>query len=199
MHPVVKGLLVAGLAVVGVGLGYLVYSADVEPVEPLEPTPVDEYHADNDIVMTLRSVMDTFESGDTITVEDYRFTGVLTDGEGRPLYTDSSGGPGEWEVDVTGPRELKVSNLHLGDLMPAQLERYLIDNLGLAEALETGETSGKKSATRRREHETGETRTYSAHGCRIEYFVRPAQTATGKEGPLVTVTVTATAPASPQY
>ncbi len=193
MHPVVKGLLVVGLAVVGAGLGYLVYNADVEPVEPLEPEPVEEYHADNDIVMTLRSVIDTFASGDTIAASDYQFNGVLTDGEGRPLYTDTSGGPGEWEVVVANGGEMKVSNLHLGDLMPGQLERYLIDNLGLTE-----ETAPEPTDKRRRRHadprlsEGGEVRTYLADGCRLEYYVRPAYTATGKEGPLVTVTLTST-------
>lgn len=190
MHPLVKGLLVVGLAAVGTGLWFLISNGKVEKVEPLEPEPVEEYHADNDIAMTLRSVIDSFASGDTIAVEDYRFTGVLTDGEGRPLYTDTSGGPGEWDVDVIGPAELKISNLHLGDLMPGQLERYLIDNLGLTEIVPEETAKGRGVRKRdRRISDGGEVRLYSADSCRLEYYVRPAYTATGKEGPLVTITV----------
>lgn len=190
MHPVAKGLLVAGLAVVGGGLWYLVTNAKVEPVEPLEPEAVEEYHADNDIVMTLRSVMDSFAGGDTIAAEDYGFTGVLTDGEGRPLYTDTSGGPGEWEVSVAGPSELKISNLHLGDLIPGQLERYLIDNLGLTEVSAPGtRADGRRPVRDARLKDGGEIRNYTDSVCVVEYYVRPALTATGKEGPLVTITL----------
>ena len=190
MHPVTKGLLVLGLAAAGAGLWYLVTSAKIEPVEPLEPEQVEEYHADNDIVMTLRSVMDSFAGGDTISSGDYGFTGVLTDGEGRPLYTDTSGGPGEWDVIVSGPSELKISNLHLGDLMPAQLERYLIDNLGLTETATSTLTKGQgRLRTDPRLLEGGEIRNYTDSVCVLEYYVRPAYTATGKEGPLVTITL----------
>lgn len=191
MHPVAKGLLVVGLAAAGVGLWLLVSTGHVEKVEPLEPEPAEEYHADNDIAMTLRSVMDTFASGDTIGVDDYSFVGVLTDGEGRPLYTDTSGGPGEWDVEVSGPNELKVSNVHLGDLMPAQLERYLIDNLDLTEIVPETQSIGRQTKKiDRRIADGGEVRHYSIEGARLEYYVRPAYTATGKEGPLVTITVT---------
>lgn len=189
MHPVTKGLLVVGLLAAGAGLWYLVTHAGVNPVEPLEPEPVEEYHADNDIVMTLRSVMDSYAGGDTISAEDYGFTGVLTDGEGRPLYTDTSGGPGEWEVSVTGPSELKVSNLHLGDLIPGQLERYLIDNLGLSEVHAQSPKGYRRAKSDPRLKEAGEIRNYTDSVCVMEYYVRPAYTATGKEGPLVTITL----------
>ena len=121
LHPFVKGLLVVALAGAGIGLWFLVSNGKIEKVEPLEPEPEEIYHADNDIVMTLRSVMDAFAGGDTISGGDYDFDGILTDGEGRPLYTDTSGGPGEWEVKVSGPRELQLPIVKLGDLMPAQL------------------------------------------------------------------------------
>lgn len=188
LHPAVKGILVAGLAGAGVGLWFLVSNGKIDKVEPLEPEPEELYHADNDIVMTLRSVMDSFAGGDTISSEDYSFNGVLTDGEGRPLYTDTSGGPGEWDVVVSGPEELKLSNVNLGDLMPGQLESYLIDSLGLKE--ETSENRVGRYASRRQLGAYEELRTYRAESCRLEYYVRPARTATGKEGPLVTITVT---------
>ncbi len=188
LHPVVKGLLVVALAGAGVGLWFLVSNGKIEKVEPLEPEPEEIYHADNDIIMTLRSVMDAFAGGDTIARADYDFDGILTDGEGRPLYTDTSGGPGEWEVKVSGPREIRLSNVNLGDLMPAQLEVYLIDNLSLKEI--TAQPSAGSVKRRRSLADGGELRTYSADSCRLEYYVRPARTATGKEGPLVTITLT---------
>ena len=42
-------------------------------------------HADNDIAMTLRSIIDAVKVGEPLNAEHYDFTGTLTDGSGRPL------------------------------------------------------------------------------------------------------------------
>lgn len=161
--------------------------------EPVGARVEDEFHADDDIAMTLRSVMSSFTDGDTISRVDYSFMGVLTDGEGRPLYTDTSGGPGEWLVTVPSPYRLQIQNLHLGDLIPAHLERYLIENLDLSEG--AGTEAGAADAGRTMEGavkiaEEGERRIYRSGNAILEYYVRPAYTESGKEGPMVTVTVT---------
>lgn len=52
------------------------------------------FHADNDIAMTVRSLVDAVRVGETLLPADYDFVGVLTDGQGTPLYTDVDGAPG---------------------------------------------------------------------------------------------------------
>ena len=51
------------------------------------PDAEEEFHADNDIAMTVRSVADAIRVGETLDSVGYNFEGVLTDGIGRPLYT----------------------------------------------------------------------------------------------------------------
>lgn len=97
-----------------------------------EEVKVDEhYHADNDIAMTLRSIVDAINVGEPLNSEDYDFKGILTDGSGRILYTDVNGTPGEWEVKVLSPTTAVIRNLHIGDLLPDDLEHYLTYSLGL--------------------------------------------------------------------
>lgn len=68
-----------------------------------EETETSDYHADNDIAMTLRSIIDAVNVGQKLDSAEYNFRGTLTDGTGRPLYTDIQGTPGAWEVKVTTP------------------------------------------------------------------------------------------------
>lgn len=87
------------------------------------------YHADNDIAMTVRSLVDALNVGEELDSADYDFHGVLTDGTGRPLYTNLQGTPGQWEVDVTSPTSAVIRNTHVGDLLPWDLESYLVQSL----------------------------------------------------------------------
>ena len=52
-----------------------------------------DFHADNDIAMTLGSIADAIRVGEPLDSATYSYTGVLTDGVGRPLYTDVDGTP----------------------------------------------------------------------------------------------------------
>lgn len=87
------------------------------------------YHADNDIAMTVRSLMDALSVGEKLDSVNYDFRGVLTDGMGRPLYTNLQGVPGQWEVDVTSPTSAVIRNTHIGDLLPLDLESYIVQTL----------------------------------------------------------------------
>ena len=50
-----------------------------------EETETHDDHADNDIAMTLRSIIDAVKVGEPLDSAQYNFTGTLTDGSGRPL------------------------------------------------------------------------------------------------------------------
>lgn len=93
---------------------------------------VEHYHADNDIAMTVRSLVDAINVGEPLDSTDYNYKGVLTDGSGRILYTDIHGTPGEWEVRVLSPSSAVIRNLYLGDLLPDDLEHYLSHTIGLS-------------------------------------------------------------------
>lgn len=92
------------------------------------------FHADNDIAMTVCSLVDAVRVGERLDTADYNFDGILTDGQGTPLYTDIEGNPGEWQVRVVNDEEARISNLHLGDLMTEDLRNYIIGALNLNSA-----------------------------------------------------------------
>ncbi len=92
------------------------------------------FHADNDIAMTVSSLVDALRVGEPLDSLDYNFDGILTDGQGTPLYTDIEGNPGEWKVRVNNPEEARISNLHLGDLMTVDLRNYILGALNLNDA-----------------------------------------------------------------
>lgn len=89
------------------------------------------FHADNDIAMTVRSLVDAIRVGEVLDSAFYNFSGILTDGQGTPLYTDDEGGPGEWSVRVTDDKEALIRNLKVGDLMAADLRNYIVGALNL--------------------------------------------------------------------
>ncbi len=93
-----------------------------------------QFHADNDIAMTVCSLVDAVRVGEKLDSADYNFDGILTDGQGTPLYTDIEGNPGEWKVRVINPEEARISNLHLGDLMTEDLRNYIVNALNLNSA-----------------------------------------------------------------
>lgn len=92
------------------------------------------FHADNDIAMTVCSLVDAVRVGERLDSADYDFDGILTDGQGTPLYTDLEGNPGEWKVRVVSDEEASISNLYLGDLMTSDLRNYIISALHLNSA-----------------------------------------------------------------
>ncbi len=94
-----------------------------------------QFHADNDIAMTVCSIVDAVRVGERLDTADYNFDGILTDGQGTPLYTDLQGNPGEWKVRVVSDDEASISNVHLGDLMTEDLRNYIIVTLNLNSAV----------------------------------------------------------------
>ncbi|MDE5814208.1 MAG: hypothetical protein K2H72_07980 [Muribaculaceae bacterium] len=102
------------------------------PVGPGQEKPEEsQFHADNDIAMTVCSLVDAVRVGERLDSADYGFEGILTDGQGTPLYTDIEGNPGEWTVKVINDEEARISNLHLGDLMTEDLRNYILGALNL--------------------------------------------------------------------
>ena len=101
--------------------------------EPSRPED-NAFHADNDIAMVVSSLVDAVRVGERLDSADYDFKGILTDGQGTPLYTDLEGNPGEWKVRVITDSEARISNLRLGDLMTEDLRNYIIGILNLNEA-----------------------------------------------------------------
>lgn len=83
------------------------------------------FHADDDIAMVVRSLADAINVGENLNPSDYNFTGVLTDGAGRPLYTDLQGLPGEWSIEVVDSTMATVRSTKIGDLATADLQSYL--------------------------------------------------------------------------
>lgn len=83
------------------------------------------FHADDDIAMVVRSLADAINVGENLNPDDYNFTGVLTDGTGRPLYTDLQGLPGEWSIEVVDSTMATVRSTKIGDLATADLQSYL--------------------------------------------------------------------------
>lgn len=95
--------------------------------------PDDTYHADNDIAMTVSSIADALRVGQELDSIEYDFEGVLTDGQGKPLYTDLTGSPGAWSVNVVSPDRVSIRNLYLGDLLPEDLTQYLVNFFSLSD------------------------------------------------------------------
>lgn len=123
-------LMVSVMLVVLVSCGNKVAGINNESSMP-DDSP---FHADNDIAMTVCSLVDALRVGERLDTADYNFDGILTDGQGTPLYTDIEGNPGEWQVRVVNDEEASISNLHLGDLMTEDLRNYIIGALNLNSA-----------------------------------------------------------------
>lgn len=124
--------------------------------------------------------MDAISVGEPLDSAQYTFTGVLTDGGGRPIYTDIQGAPGTWEVRIVHNDRALLRNLHPGDLMPRALIKYLTDNTDLDDTNKV------------KEHSTDEridVDCYSFKGCLIRFETRPALTTGGIESPLMTIDI----------
>lgn len=147
----------------------------------------DSFQADNDIAMTLRSIADAINQGEELDSLEYNFNGVLTDGTGRPLYTDVQGAPGAWSVKVKSPVSVVIKNLYLGDLLPEALENYIVQSFGL-------DNSHVVDTSKFRKDDLDKLTIYHFDGGYLIFETRTALTPTGKEGPLMTIIATSNAP-----
>lgn len=143
-----------------------------------EVAPV-EYHADNDIAMTVRSLSDAIYVGEILRNADYDYKGVLTDGQGRALYTDLSGKPGVWDVRVADGGTAKISNVELGDLLAEDLTAYILTamNLGDADMVCNNTKDGAGHVC------------YRFDGGYIDFMVMGETISTGLEAARMTITV----------
>ncbi len=153
---------------------------DSKPSGKVDSSAIDEYHADLDIAMTLRSIADAISVGEPLDTTDYNFEGVLTDGIGHPLYTDIQGMPGVWEVDVLSPTSAVIRNTYLGDLLPEDLQSYVTGSLGI---------SAENIVSRiEPDHEDeSETIVYDFGGGYLRFESRSAIAPNGLEGPYITI------------
>jgi len=180
--------------IVGISAGLIINmsgcrrsTATVQPAADSTSLYSDDYHADNDIAMTVRSITDAIRVGEPLDTLDYNFEGVLTDGEGHPLYTDIQGTPGTWEVDVLSPTTAVIRNVYLGDLLPDYLESYLAGSLDLSQenVIETTEFD---------DDDETQLVVYDFGGGYLRIETRAAVAANGLEGPLMSIVATKTPP-----
>lgn len=150
---------------------------------------VGEYHADNDIAMTVRSLADAIRVGEPLDSTEYDFEGVLTDGQGAPLYTDVQGGPGIWVIDVLDQKNVTIKNLYLGDLLPGDLESYLLQSLRL-----TDENRMTFTAHDAVNDEETNISVYDFNGGYLRFEIRSGIAPNGLEGPLLTIIMSADLP-----
>lgn len=155
-----------------------------------EATPIEDFHADNDIAMTIRSLADAIKVGEALDSTEYDFHGVLTDGQGSPLYTDVQGAPGQWIVDVLDAKSVSIRNIYLGDLLPADLESYILQSLHL----ENGAEMEFEAHDAVNDDET-EIRVYDFGGGYLRFEIRAGIAPNGLEGPLLTIIMSADPPA----
>lgn len=146
--------------------------------------PVEEYHADNDIAMTVRSLADAIRVGEPLDTADYNFEGVLTDGMGRPLYTDVQGMPGVWDVEVLSSTSAVIRNMNVGDLLSDDLQSYLESCLELSEDNMISEYMPDAESDDELDRVI-----YDFDGGYLRIDTRAATAANGLEGPLMTITV----------
>lgn len=148
------------------------------------------FHADNDIAMTVRSLADAIKVGEPLDSAEYDFEGVLTDGQGAPLYTDVQGSPGVWRVDVLDHRNVTISNIYLGDLLPMDLRSYILQTLRVGDDSRLDFTAHEAVS----DSET-EISVYDCGGVYLQFEVRAGIAPNGIEGPLVNISMSADPPA----
>lgn len=144
----------------------------------------EEFHADNDIAMTVRSIVDAIRVGETLDSTFYDFQGVLTDGQGTPLYTDIQGLPGEWIVNVGENENVSIRNVKLGDLLADDLRLYILNQLRLDESsrVKFPESENDKIGNT-------EISIYDFKGGYVRFESKIDTTTNGNEGSFLTITV----------
>ena len=140
------------------------------------------FHADNDIAMTVRSLADALQVGEPLDSAEYDFEGILTDGQGSPLYTDVQGAPGLWEIDVLDKSNVMIRNVYLGDLLPLDLQNYILQSLRIGE----GERLDFTAHDAVSDDET-EIVVYDCKGVYLRFEVRAGIAPNGLEGPLLSI------------
>lgn len=149
----------------------------------------EEFHADNDIAMTIRSLADAIKVGEPLDSTLYNFEGVLTDGQGTPLYTDVEGAPGIWQINVLDNKNVRIRNLYLGDLLPGDLQSYLVQSLRLNDSQPFMLVD--KAAT---DEDENEIIIYDFGGGYLCFEVKSVMAPNGLEGPLLSIVMTADRP-----
>lgn len=144
----------------------------------------EEFHADNDIAMTVRSVVDAIRVGEAMDTTDYNFDGVLTDGRGQAIYSNMHGLPGRWDVDVISPSYVSIRNVDLGDLITDDLESYILSSLNL------DDTALVDSLSRKVE-QGSDRKVYDFDGGLLQFEVHTTTAPNGMEAPLMLITATA--------
>ncbi len=142
--------------------------------------PDHDDHADNDIAMTIRSIMDALNVDQPLDSAEYNFQGILTDGSGRPLYTDIQGAPGQWSVEVLSSTRARIKNLYLGDLVPEELTQYLQTSLSIPDSLMLTEEFPAR-------HPDTEISVYDFGSGQLVFETMTAKTESGHSGPLVNI------------
>ncbi|MBD5369678.1 MAG: hypothetical protein HDR80_00820 [Bacteroides sp.] len=137
-------------------------------------------HADNDIAMTVRSILDAIRVDQPLDSAEYNYEGILTDGGGRPLYTDIQGAPGQWRVRVLSPTSAVVRNEYLGDLLPDDLIAYLLESIGVTQ--DSYVTSGQASTD-----SDSQVTVYDTDHSEIVFETLTGKTASGATGPMINI------------
>ncbi len=143
---------------------------------------VDSFHADNDIVMTIRSIIDAVRVNEPLDSAYYNYEGVLTDGVGRPLYTDLQGTPGEWDIDVLSPDEVVIRNVYLGDLFPDDLENYIIEQTDVR-------PTDQIASDEYDDDDEADLSVYDFGTGYLRFETRLGKTTNGLEGPLMSIRI----------
>lgn len=157
----------------------------------ITPYDVEYYHADNDIAMTVRSIADAIKVGEPLDSTEYDFKGVLTDGQGSPLYTDVQGAPGLWVVDVLDNQNVSIKNIYLGDLLPGDLQSYILQSLRL-----TDEQQIEFTVHDAVNDDETEISIYDFGSGFLRFETRAGIAPNGLEGPLLTIVMSAELPAT---
>lgn len=152
-------------------------------------TDTSYFHADNDIAMMIRSLADALRVGEPLDSTQYDFEGVLTDGQGTPLYTDVMGSPGTWQVDVLDVRNAIIRNIYLGDLLPLDLQNYILQSLDVPLPVEL-EYNGVEAL----EDDETDISVFDCHGVYLRFEVRAGVAPNGIEGPQLSIIMSSEPP-----
>lgn len=165
-------------------------AADKQSATPEDTIAPEDFHADNDIAMTVQSIADAIRIGENLDSADYNFHGILTDGQGIPLYTNVQGMPGIWDVEVLSKSSIVLRNRDIGDLLPEDLELYLMSALDL-----TGENLLSEEESVMDDDDEASRIVYDFEGGYLRIDSRAATASNGLEGPLITITLSRKRPA----
>lgn len=154
-------------------------------------TDTSYFHADNDIAMTIRSLADALRVGEPLDSTQYDFEGVLTDGQGTPLYTDVMGSPGTWQVDVLDVRNAIIRNIYLGDLLPLDLQNYILQSFDFPLPVEL-DYNGVEAL----EDDETDISVFDCNGVYLRFEVRAGVAPNGIEGPQLSIIMSSEPPAA---